>query len=75
MPRSQVSTVRGLEDESLREEENSTERELLNLRFKLATRQLGDPNELHRTKRKLAQIKTVLRERELAAGAGSSESA
>jgi large subunit ribosomal protein L29 len=75
MPRSQVSTVRGLAGDRLREEENNTERELLNLRFRLATRQLGDPNELHNAKRKLAQIKTVLRERQLSADAGSSESA
>lgn len=73
MPRSQVSAVRGLSDERLHEEENNTERELLNLRFQLATRQLGDPNELRKTKRKLAQIKTVMREREIVGLAGSSE--
>ena len=75
MPRSQVSAVRGLSDARLQEEENNTERELLNLRFQLATRQLGDPNELRKTKRKLAQIKTVTREREILGLAGSSETA
>ena len=65
MPRSQISPIRGLSDERLAEQENSTELELLHLRFRLATRQLGDPNELHKTKRRLAQIKTVRREREI----------
>ena len=73
MARSQIGVVRGLSDERLREEETSTERELLNLRFQLATRQLGDHNELRKTKRKLAQIKTVARERELTGNAGSRE--
>ncbi len=73
MPRSQVSTIRGLSDERLADEENSTELELLNLRFRLATRQLGDPSELRKTKRRLAQIKTIRREREVEEAAGAGE--
>ncbi len=41
-------------------------RELLNLRFQLATKQLGNPAKIRQTKRRVAQILTILRERELA---------
>ncbi|MBM3941113.1 MAG: 50S ribosomal protein L29 [SAR202 cluster bacterium] len=66
--RSKVDTVRALDDAKLREEEQNTQQELLNLRIKLSTRQLANPNELAKTRRKLAQIKTVARERQLAGG-------
>ncbi len=60
--------LRALTDEKLREEEWNTQKELLNLRFRLSTRQLSNPGELRVAKRKQAQIKTVLRERELMGG-------
>ena len=60
--------LRTLTDEKLHEEEWNTQRELLNLRFRLSTRQLSNPGELRVAKRKLAQIKTLLRERELVGG-------
>ena len=63
MSKQQVSTIRSLSDQQLAEEENSTERELLNLRFQAATRQLSNPNELRKIRRKLAQVKTIARER------------
>ena len=65
---SQAIQLRTLSDEKLKEEEWSTHRELLNLRFRLSTRQLSNPGELRSAKRRLAQIKTVVRERELAGG-------
>ena len=61
-----ANQLRGLSNEKLREEEWNTQRELLNLRFRLATRQLSNPGELRLAKRRLAQILTVLRERQLA---------
>ena len=66
----EANQIRTLSDERLHEEEEGTQRELLNLRFRLSTRQLGNPNELRIAKRRLAQIKTVLRERTLARGEG-----
>ena len=63
-----VTQIRGLSDERLLEEEAGTQRELLNLRFKLATRQLGNAGELREARKTLARIKTVRRERELAGG-------
>jgi large subunit ribosomal protein L29 len=63
-----IEQVRALSNERLHEEEENTQRELLNLRFKLATRQLGNPRELREAKRTLARVKTIMRERVLAGG-------
>ncbi len=66
--RAVIETTRALSDERLKEEEFNTRLELLNLRFKVATRQLSDASELRSAKRHLAHILTVRRERELAGG-------
>ncbi len=63
--RPKIEATRALTDERLKEEESSTRLELMNLRFKVATRQLSDPSELRNAKRRLAHILTVVREREL----------
>jgi len=39
--------------------------ELFNLRFRLATKQLVNHRELRRVKKKIAVLKTIIREREL----------
>ena len=62
-----ANLLRALPDEKLREEVWNTQRELLNLRFRLATRQLSNAGELRLAKRRLAQLLTILRERQLAA--------
>ena len=66
--RAKIETVRALSDERLKEEEFNTRLELMNLRFKVATRQLSDPSELRNARRRLAHILTVTRERELVGG-------
>lgn len=66
--RPNIQQVRVLSDERLREEEANTRLELLNLRFKVSTRQLSNSNELRNAKRRLAHILTVRRERELVGG-------
>lgn len=66
--RAKIETVRALSDERLKEEEFNTRLELMNLRFKVATRQLSDSSELRSAKRRLAHILTVARERELLGG-------
>ena len=63
--RPKIETTRALSDSRLKEEEFNTRLELMNLRFKISTRQLSDPSELRNAKRRLAQILTVEREREL----------
>jgi large subunit ribosomal protein L29 len=60
-----IEEVRALTDERLHEEEFNTRLELMNLRFKIATHQLNNSSELRNTKRRLARILTVQREREL----------
>ncbi|MCY4449204.1 MAG: 50S ribosomal protein L29 [Chloroflexi bacterium] len=67
--RAKIETVRALSNERLKEEEFNTRLELMNLRFKVATRQLSSPSELQSAKRRLAHILTVARERELMGGA------
>lgn len=50
-----------------RELENSY-RETFNLRFRRATNQLTNHREIRRIRRKIARLKTIMRERELAQG-------
>jgi len=60
-----TSEVRALGDEELMRKLEEAHEELFNLRFRLATRQLGNHREIPRVKRKIARIKTILTEREL----------
>ena len=63
-----IEEIRVLSVERLKEEETSTRLELLNLRFKVATRQTSDVSSLRSGRHRLARILTVLRERELVEG-------
>ena len=54
--RQRIETIRALADDRLKEEEYNTRLGLMNLRFKIATRQLSDPTELRNAKRRLAHI-------------------
>lgn len=58
--------IRVLSREELIKQLEETHHELFNLRFRLATRQLINHRELHRVKRDIARMKTILREGELA---------
>jgi large subunit ribosomal protein L29 len=58
--------IREITDERLVQELEDSYRELFNLRFRWATRQLEDRNQIPRSRRNIARMKTVLRERELA---------
>jgi len=60
-----VSEIRALGDEGLLKQLEEAHEELFNLRFRLATRQLGNHRELPRVKKEISRLKTVLREREL----------
>ncbi len=64
----EIDDIRALSDEELRKERESTYRELMNLRFRAATMQLSNVNEIRKTRRRIARINTVVRERELAKG-------
>ena len=61
-----IQEIRIQSPEELTKQLNDSYRELFNLRFRLATRQLTNYNELRNVRKKIAKIKTVMRERELA---------
>jgi ribosomal protein L29 len=60
--------IRSMTNKKLYEEQHNTQRELLNIRFRLATRQSANAGALKDAKRRLAQIKTIIRERMSAGG-------
>lgn len=60
-----ASEIRALNSEELLKKLEEAHEELFNLRFRLATRQLGNHREIPRVKKRIARIKTILREREL----------
>ena len=60
-----ASEIRALNNEELLAKLGEAHEELFNLRFRLATRQLGNHREIPRVKKRIARIETILREREL----------
>jgi large subunit ribosomal protein L29 len=60
-----ASEIRSLNNEELVTKLEEAHEELFNLRFRLATRQLGNHREIPRVRRRIARMKTILREREL----------
>lgn len=60
-----ASEIRALTNEELLTKLEEAHEELFNLRFRLATRQLGNHREIPRVKRRIARINTILQEREL----------
>lgn len=62
-----AAEIRSLSDEELSEQILSIKRELFQLRFQLATRQLEKPHEFKHRKHRLSQLLTVERERQLQA--------
>jgi large subunit ribosomal protein L29 len=64
-----IDKVRNLTDAELLAELATQRRQLYDLRFQLATRQLTDHNQLSRTRRSIARILTVMTEREMPATA------
>jgi len=61
-----VEEIRELSDDELAKALEGAYEELFNLRFRLATRQLVNHREPGNVKRRIARIKTIMRERELA---------
>jgi len=61
-----VEEIRVLSSEELAKQLEAAHQELFNLRFRLATKQLVNHREIPRVKKKIATLKTIIRERELA---------
>lgn len=59
--------LRELSEDELRAKLEEAHKELFNLRFQLASRQLTNYRRLTQVRRDIARIKTILRERELKA--------
>ncbi len=69
-----ISEVRELNNTELYRELLEQERALMNLRFQKTTRQLTNTNALRDTRRTIARIHTVIRERQIVEDMGLSES-
>jgi large subunit ribosomal protein L29 len=61
-----VDRVRSLSSKEMAKQLEDAHQELFNLRFRLATRQLANYSELRKVRKKIARMKTIIRERELA---------
>ena len=60
-----VEEIRALSSEEVARQLEEAHQELFNLRFRLATRQLVNHREIPKVKKKIARLKTIIREREL----------
>jgi len=63
--RLRIQEIRALSLGDLEKKLGESYRELFNLRFRLATRQLLNYHEIRNSRKKIARIKTVIREKEL----------
>ncbi len=60
-----IDEIRALSSEELAKQLEATHKELFDLRFRLATKQLVNHRQVRRTKKTIAKLKTIMREREL----------
>lgn len=63
-----IDKIRALKPKELSKQLEDAHQELFNLRFRLSTRQLANYSEIPKAKRKIARVKTIMRERELGRG-------
>ena len=61
----EIDDIRALNDEDLAEELESTQKGMMNHRFRVATMQLTNVNEIRMARKRIARIMTVIREREI----------
>ena len=60
-----VKEIRTLSFDELAKQLEAAQQELFDLRFRLATKQLVNHREIPRIKKKIARLKTIIRESEL----------
>ena len=63
-----VEEIRALSPEELVRQLEAAHKELFDLRFRLATKQLVNHRQVRETKKKIARLKTIMREKELSLG-------
>jgi len=68
---SKPEELRAMNDETLDLQLRDTIKHLFQLRFQSATERLETPSEIKKAKQEIARIKTIQRERELAAERGA----
>lgn len=61
--------LREMSEADLQKQEQELKAELFNLRFQTVTGQITNPNRITECRRDIARIKTILRQREMAADA------
>ena len=62
----EIDEIRAWSDSDLQSNLDSIQEELMNMRFRVATMQMTNINEIKSAKKRIAKIKTVIREREIA---------
>ncbi len=62
----EIDDIRALSDDELQSDLDDTHRELMNLRFRAATMQQSNVNEIRKARKRIARLHTVIGERELA---------
>ena len=70
MKATKAKEIRELSDDELTSKVDDLKDELFKLRFQLATGQLENPMRIREVRHSIAQVKTVIRERELKAQQG-----
>ena len=68
-----ASEIRSMSPEQLNEKLVGLKKDLFYLRMQHATNQLDNPLKIQQTKHDIARVKTVLREKELQAGASDKQ--
>jgi large subunit ribosomal protein L29 len=65
----EIKELRDMDVTELTEKERQLTQEVFNLRFQLATGRIENPMKIRHTRRDLARVKTILREKHTAQGA------
>ncbi len=73
MPLPKIEEIRELSDQELSDRILETKKDLFQLRFQKATRQLDKPHQFKHLRHRLAQLMTVERQRQLEADQTGSE--
>lgn len=60
-----IGEIRALDAQGMKRQLEEAHKELLDLRFRLTTKQLVNSHEILRVKKDIARLNTVLREKEL----------
>ena len=57
--------IREMDNEELKRSLEESYRELMNIRFRLATKQMANTSQVRYVKRNIARLNTIIRQREL----------